>query len=74
MVRETSLDEAIKRIRGGERDVLNIDGKDVGIISAEDLQSIIELEERVDLDKLRDALEHPTGDFPFLKDVGGNPS
>ena len=61
MVRVSSLKEAVRLIEDGERVVLNVDGKDVALISVDELEMIEDREDRLDIEAVNQAHVEPEG-------------
>ena len=63
---ETEIREALRRVKAeGERVILEEDGEPAGaLVSIEDLRFLEELEDRIDIEEARKALEEP-GSIPW---------
>ena len=59
MVRVSSLQEAVCLVEDGERVVLSVDGKDVALISVDELHLIEAREDRLDVEAVNEAHAEP---------------
>lgn len=65
MVRVSTLEEAIRKVAEGERAVVRIKGKDVALMSLDDLELFEEIEDRLDNEAADRALAEPGPNIPY---------
>jgi prevent-host-death family protein len=65
MTRVDSLDDALERVAEGQRVVLTVKGKEVALLSVEDLKYLEEMEDYLDLEAVRKAKAEPGPNIPY---------
>jgi len=67
MIRVSTFEEAFRQLDEGERVVMTIEGRDVALISVDELRMIEDREDRIDIEASRAALAEPGEDIPLEK-------
>lgn len=65
MTRVESLEEALKRVGEGERVVITLQGKEIALISVDDLKYIEEMEDYFDRKAFEEAKREPGPNIPY---------
>jgi|GEM_PF-650165 len=69
VIRVSTFEEAFRQLDEGERVVMSIEGRDIALISVEELQMIEEREDRIDLEAVEAALAEGGEPIPYEKFV-----
>jgi len=65
MIRVSTVEEAVRLATDGERVVVTVNGKDVALMSLDDLKLFEEIEDRLDNEAADRALAEPGPNIPY---------